>query len=163
MKARVQEQAQTRPLPRVHTRAAVAAALMTIRLAKTFFFVCLRVELLPQHCYVHELALFKSDWKCSRFMSPHYVLSLTPAVPPYECSHLYRKKGRGKKRDQWRRRSPPVETPRKDTNIDMVLHYSRHGSVAEALREAQRSKVLLCILAEIYKCRVHRIQYSKQE
>lgn len=31
-----------------------------------------RVELLPQHCYVHELALSKSeDWKCSSFISPH--------------------------------------------------------------------------------------------
>lgn len=39
---------------------------------------------------------------------------------------------------------------------------ARRGSVAEAPLEAQRSEVLLCILAKIYKCRVYRIQYSKQ-
>lgn len=41
-----------------------------------------------------------------------------------ECSHLYRETGRGK-RDQWRRWSPPVETPRKDTNVDAVLRHAR--------------------------------------
>lgn len=74
---------------------AVAAVPMKTRLAKTVFFFCftkkkkhssskwrtsisetlpidVRVELLPQHCYVHELALSKSeDWKCSSFISPH--------------------------------------------------------------------------------------------